>query len=423
MSLKIFTQNLRSAWNNPNFILGTEKVWIDSIMPTMIGSTNAEFNIENAEKISTLFTCIKILSETLSRMPLNIYSDKGQGRTVDKEDYRYPILHYNPNNWTNQQTFFSALEYWRNLKGNSFARIYRNGNGKLKSLVLIPPSRVIGYNIINDELYYKIKIDENTEQKINASEILHFKGITKDGIWGVSALEALKMNLSSSYQGIQTLENFYKNNAVSPKAIKSTVTGANQKALLEAIEEFNKKYVGAINAGKMITLPPNSELQDMSMNFADAVFIETFKFNASQISSLFGIPPEMVGLFEASKFNNVEQLQKNFYINAIAAIARLYRQEMEHKLLTTEERLGGISIEFNTMSMVELDAATRSAYLKTMTGMGVATINDVAKLEGFSTYPEGDKHYIPGNYLTVEQIAGKTDSSTNIINKDSSLNI
>jgi HK97 family phage portal protein len=268
-----------------------------------ISGSNTPFNFSNADKIATVFTCVKILSETLSRMPLNVYTDKGEGRTVDKNDYRYPILHYNPNSWTSQQTFFSSLEYWRNLKGNSFARIYRDNTGKVISLVLIPPSKVIKdkYRIINGELYYIIENDKGEEEVTNASEILHFKGLTKNGIWGLNPLEALRQNLSTTFQGLSTIDNFYKNNAMSPRYIKSTVTGANQKAMIEALNEFNSKSTGPSNAGKDRLLPPNTDIIDSVISLADAEMIATLKFNAQQIAALYGVPPHMIGILESTK--------------------------------------------------------------------------------------------------------------------------
>lgn len=411
MAFSNFITNVKHLW------LGTEDNYLSAIAPILSGTAFPSFDMKNAEGIATLFTCIKILSETLSHLPLNVYLDGGDGKNVNKDDYRYSLLHYNPNNWTSSQTFIACLEYWRSLKGNSFARIYRK-NGKVTSLVLIPPSKVVGYGVINDQLYYDIINDNNQKERLNSFDILHFRGITKDGIWGVSNIEALRLNLSTSWQGMNTIDNFYKNNLTSPKAVKSIVNGANMKAQKELVDEWNSKYASSINAGKLVILPPNTEIVDMELQFADAIFIETFKFNAGQIASVYGIPPEMVGLFEASKFNNVEQMQINFKSNTMANIARIYRQEFESKLLTNDERKNGTSIEFNTMALVEMDATTRSNYLKTMSNLGVITPNMVAKIEGYPTYPEGDLHYIPGNYLTIETIAAKKpgaiDTSVNI---------
>lgn len=401
MALSNFLKGLQNMW------VGTEDAYYDLVIPGTISGSNVPFDISRAESVSSVYTSIKILAETVSRMPLNIYSDEGEGRTVNKDDYRYALLHYNPNAWTTQQQFFSALEYWRNLKGNSFARIFRNGRGEVTSLVLIPPSKVLSYAISNGELYYTIKDDNNKEIVINASEILHFRGLTKDGIWGINPIEALRMNLSASYQGIQTIDNFYKNNAASPKAIKSTISGANQKALIEALNEFERKYAGSQNAGKLIPLPPNTEIVDMALNMADAEFIATLKFNTTQIGSLYGIPPHMLGILEATKFNNVEMMMLDFKATTLASISRMYRQELEFKLLTTNERLNGISIEFNFNSLVEVNQTERFNNYRTLANLGVITANDIAKLEGWPTYPEGDYHLVPGNYLTMDQVISK----------------
>lgn len=396
-----------------NFISGIKNMWLgryddfsDIIVPSLVGANGAPFDISNADKISTVYSCIKILSETLSRMPLNVYKDDGEGRIVNKEHYLYPILHYQPNNWTNQQTFFAVLEYWRSLKGNSFARIYRDGKGQVTSLVLIPPSRVIKYAITNGELYYTIVNDNDKEEVINASEILHFKGLTKDGIWGISNLEALRLNMSSTYSGLQTIDAFYKNSAMTPKALKSSVSGANQKAMIEALEEFNRKYAGASKAGTMATLPPNTEIVDLGMNFADVMFIELMKFNTTQIGAIYGVPSWQLGILEQTKFASVETSALEFKSTTLSSIGRAYRQEMESKLLSIDERLNGDSIEFNWNALVELDAKTRIENLRTLQNMGVVTPNDVCRLEGFPTYEGGSSHYMPGNFLTVDKIAG-----------------
>lgn len=402
MAFNNFITNIKNLWSC------TYEVYNNLVIPSLITGNGLPFDLTNAERIATVFTCIKILSETLSRMPLNVYSDEGEGRTVDKIDYRYPILHYQPNNWTTQQTFIATLEVWRNLKGNSFAKIYRDNSGRVSSLVLVPPSKVLGYKVVNDQLYYTLKNDNDQEEVINASEILHFKGVTKDGIWGMNPLEALRQNLSASYQGIQAIDSFYKNNAMSPKALKSTISGANQKAMIEALKEYQEKYAGAAKAGLTSILPPNTEIVDMALNFADAQFIETMKFNTLTIAALYGIPSHMVGILEQTKFASVETSVLEFKSMSLAAIGRMYRTEMESKLLTIKERLSGKSIEFNWNALVELDAKTRIDNLRTLENMGVVTPNDVAKLEGWPIYESGNVHLIPGNFLPVKDVINKT---------------
>jgi len=61
---------------------------------------------KDASNISTVYTAIKILAETIARLPLNVYKIDAKGnKYVDKSDYRYSILHYNPNGYMTSYNF------------------------------------------------------------------------------------------------------------------------------------------------------------------------------------------------------------------------------------------------------------------------------------------------------------------------------
>lgn len=398
-----------------NILVGTEKQFDEFYNPILLGVT-PRYSSEYAEQIATVYTCIKILAETISRLPAGVYQeDEKRGRLKDKDHYLYDLIHYNPNAWTSSNAFFNALEVWRNLRGNAYARIYRNGgSGKVSYLDLIPPDLVRGYKVINGELFYAVqkKGTEETEP-ISATDILHFRMITKDGILGINPIEALRLNLSTTWEALGTINEFYQNNAVNPKAIKSTVSGANQKSMLEALNVLKKDYQGAQGAGKIIPLPPNTEIQELQMNAIDAVFLQMVEFNANQIAALFGIPAHLVGNTTTSKYNNIEQTQLAFKSNTISSIARMYRQELEYKLLTTPERKTGKSIEFNLMALVETDHRDRLEGYRILSNIGAITPNKIAALEGLETYEGGDDHYIQTNMMSVEQYNAKSKKPQN----------
>jgi len=394
---------------------------------TIVGDTNTElkkqddylnfpntpFNLDYAENISTVYTSCKILAEDIGSLPLNIYrNEEDNSKTLEKKDYRYSLLHYNPNNYTTSNTFFTTLEYIRNIKGNAFARIYKDGNGFITSFSVVAPWKIFAYKIVDNELYYSYRdnINDKNGTLINSNEFLHFRTLSDDGIWGTNPIEKLRLNLSTTYKAFHTIDKFYDNNATSPKALKTSIPeGINPKEWQEKIADFTAKYGGFKNAGKVISLPPFTELQDITLNFADAEFIATIRFNADQIASLYKIPPHLVGNFESSKFNNLEQLQLNYKINTLRPILRMYRQELEHKLLTTEERIAGKSIEFNAMAVTETDSKTRIENYKQLFSIGALTPNDVLKYEGGKAYEGGNEHYLMTNLMSVEKYNNKKD--------------
>lgn len=394
-------------WDKIKFILGSSDYYEQQV--TQLQSGNAAFDVNKAEGVSTVYTCVKVLSETISRLPVNVYAvDKRGGKQKDKSHYLHPLIHYNPNNYMTSQAFFAALEAYRNIKGNAFAKINRNpGTGKIVSLEILSPDSVTGYNVVNGELFYHVEVGEDKTEVIPSSDMLHFRGLSKNGIWGINPIEALRKNLSSTWQALTTIDNFFKNGAMSPYALRSTVAGANQKAMLEALDMFKKKYGGAGKAGQIMPLPPNTELQGLSINFADAEFINTVKFNSDQIAALYGVPAFLVGNNEASKYSNIEQTQISFKVNTVSATARMYRQELEFKLLTQRERDEGRTIEFNLMAMVETDHRTRLEGYRILSNIGAIAPNKVAQLEGLETYEGGDDHFIQTNLQSVEKLMTK----------------
>lgn len=390
-----------------NWLIGTEQNYINYGVPLLTGD---KFNINQALNISTVYTCINILSSTMSRLPLEVYrTDETTGKTKDKTDPLYTTLHYNPNEYTTSNSFINYLETVRNLKGNSFARIRRAG--KFTILDIVYNWQVIGYGYIDDQLYYFIKETENGEATaVNSQEILHFKMLTTDGVWGVNPIESLRSNLSVTHKGLKSIDSFYENNANSPKALKS-IAGANQTKLIEALKKFQTEYAGEANAGKMIPLPPNTEIQELKLNFLDAEFINTIRFNAEQIAALYNIPTHRAGIVTASKFNSVEFMTLDFKVNTIAAIARMYRQEFEFKLLTEKQRLEGKSIEYNVNAMIELDHKAKTEGYQKLFQVGALSPNQIAEFENLSKDPYGDFKAVPMNLINTKKFNTKDNGN------------
>lgn len=404
----IFSNFINSFRSAP--IIGATETEIQSMIDKYLNFSSIKFDDTLATNISTVYTSCKILADDIGSFPINLYkNDGGGGKIIVKSDDRYSLLHYNPNNYTTSNVFFSSMEYIRNVKGNAFAQINRDNDGKIEGFKILNPDFVTGYSIVNNSIYYLVKPNKDGEEiPISGDDILHFRALTTDGIWGINPIEKLRLNISTTYKALHTVDKFYDNNATSAKALKTVIPdNINPKAWQEKVVDFTEKYGGFKNAGKIISLPPFTELQDLSMNFKDAEFIATAKFNALQIAALYKIPPFMIGEYEHSKFNNLEQTMLSYKISTIRPILRMYRQELEHKLLTTDERINGLSIEFNTNALVETDSKTRIENYKSLFGMGAITPNQIAKYEGFEGYEGGDDHYMLTQLQSVEKLNTK----------------
>lgn len=359
------------------------------------------------EKIGTVFTCCKVLSENLSRMPLSTWSDNDKGRLELTRHRLTYLIKYQPNNYQNAQQFWSTIEYHRNYYGNAFARVYKNANGFPESLEIIHPALIREYEFRNNQLFYKvINPANNAEIIINAGDMLHFRGMSEDGIIGLSPLVAIERQTNINERATSTIDNFYKNNATSPMALETALpgnlSGPAAGALKATREDFEARYTGPENAGKWIHLPIGTTLKSIAMQFADAKLIETLRFTREDISAAYGIPLFMVD-GSAEKLD-VEQLTTLFKNNTMGPIVAIYKSEINSKLLTRQELEQGFSVEFDVMSLIGMDYATLTAGIKEQVVNGLMTPNEGAKKLGNKPIEGewGNKHFMQAQYIALE---------------------
>lgn len=404
-----YFSNLWSALQGKPVYIGTYEDYKDNRLPQLL--SGQIFDLSKAEKIATVYTCINILANSVARLPINIIKEQSDGSNlVDKTDYRYPILHYQPNPFQSIHKLMQTWEWHVNTNGNAFGKIWRDGTGRIVKITMIPPSSFVGAKEVRGNLYYTFN-EEGVEKVYNSDNILHFYNVTKDGKVGVSPLTAIRLNMSTSWQAYNTINSMYEKDLKASKALKWPTFMPNKKAQKESAEQFANEFAGSANAGKIVTLPDGADLIDLQITPEDAQFIETIKFNKIDIASAFRIPLANVGILEATKFNSIEAMGQEFIQFGLGDKLKMYRTELEMKLLTMEEKMNGTSIEFNTNALLQLDYKTRIQGYKDQIQAGMMTPNTANSIEGLPLYPEGNLHWMPSNFIPLE-MRGKTGDKT-----------
>jgi HK97 family phage portal protein len=359
-------------------------------------------------KIATVYTCCRVLSENLSRMPLSIFLDNDKGKVEMARHRLTYLLKFRPNAWQNAQQFWSTVEYHRNYFGNAFVRIYKNqATAYPSSLEIIHPGLVREYEFKGGQLIYKVvNTDTNQEEEISAWDMLHFRGLSEDGIIGLSPLVAIERQTNINERATSTIDNFYKNNATSPMALETEIpgnlTGPASQVMKETKANFEENYTGPENAGKWIHLPVGTKLKSIAMQFADAKLIETLRFTREDISAAYGIPLFMVD-GSAEKLD-VEQLTTLFKNNTMGPIVAIYVDEINGKLLTRQELAAGFSAKFDIMSLIGMDYTTLVTGIKDQVVNGLMTPNEGAKKLGNQPIvgEYGNQHFMQAQYIPLE---------------------
>jgi len=403
-SYRSLLSSLKTIW------IGPDKEFKSQVLdPYLLGTgkTSIKFSGKDLEKVSIAVKCAKVLADNIARLPIYIYKTDEKGNKIRlKNDLRSDLLNYSPDGIFNSYDFKSALEYSRNLRGNSFAKIIRNEfSGIPERLEIIPSDFFSRSDLkkIEDKLYYILEYKDAKGHKIkdviNYMDILHFKMTTPNGYWGINPVEAQRLNLSTLYKSKTVQDKFYENNAFTPAYLTSEIPDSDYiEVFEEAMDKFKTKYTGTSNAGTIAKLPPFTKIQQLDLNIIDAAFLASSRFDSAQIAAFYDVPPHMIGL-ETGTFKNIEELTRNFATFGIGPIARMYKQELEFKLLTYDERKAGYSIDFDLKTLIELDTKTKLSYYNDLYKMAVLSPNQIAISEGLPTFKGGDTRFIQANNM------------------------
>lgn len=378
-----------------------------------LGLSADEINVsgEKALKEITVFTCIKILSETVSKLPLKIYQDR-EGKKKASDHYLYNLLKLRPNPYMSASDFWKCVETQRNIHGNAYvwldtSRKGRNA-GKVVGLYPLSSEKVKiyvddkGLLSSNEGVWYVYTDNLGIEHRINSAEILHFKGVTTDGIVGRSPIETLKNTIESAKSASLFLNNSYKN-GMQTAGIIQYVGDLDVKAENKFREKFEQMSSGLKNANRISLLPIGYQFQPIALKLTDAQFLENTRLTLQQITAAFGIKPHQINDQSKTSYASTAESNREFYTDTLLSILTMYEQELTYKLFLDAEISEGFYVKFNADVIMRVDIKTRyEAYSKAIQN-GFKTPNEVRALEEDEEKEGGDLLYFNGNMIPIAQ--------------------
>jgi len=213
---------------------------------------------DSALACSAVFSCVRILSETLASLPLSVYRRTKQGREKFYDHPVYTLVHDEPNPFMTSFVFKQVMMVFASLWGNAYAVIERDTKERPVALNVIHPSHV-SPQIIKDKLFYVIMIPGQQKRTVISTDMVHVPGLTVDGITGVEiadkAKEAIGLALAAEGFGAD----FFGNGANSD-VILSYPGRLSGKGKDNLGDSFDKKYRGE-NSGKTIVLEEGTKME------------------------------------------------------------------------------------------------------------------------------------------------------------------
>lgn len=367
----------------------------------------------------TYFTCMKMLTETMGKLPLKFYQRTGKGKIRAEPNKAAQLLMTRPNKIMTPATFWGTVEFNCQHYGNAYVWIQTKYQKAGRFGGVIEP---VAFWVMQSEyvqvfmddvgvfgdagqLYYRYS-DPKTGKSYTFGQdsVMHFKTwCSTDGILGKSVREILMDTIGGAGESQAYLNGLYRDGLTASMALQ--YTGDLDKARRLALQrEYNDLLTGAKNAGKVVAVPVGMTLQPLNIKLADAQFFELKKYTALQIAGAFGIKPNQLNNYEKSSYANSETQQLAFLIDTMAYRLNQYEQEINYKCLTPEEQKNGFFFKFNEKALLRTDAKTQMANIVSAVTNGLYTVNEGRELLDLAYVDGGDVNMVNGTYTPITQI-------------------
>lgn len=375
----------------------------------LLGIEPGEVNVKgiNGLKVDTIYTCVRILSESLAKLPFKIYKENKQKA---EDHYLYQLLKLRPNPYMSAYDFFKTLEAQRNIYGNSYASLEIDEKGRVIGIWPMDAPKVSvyvdekGLLSSSNRIWYVVKVN-GEERKLHPDSVLHFKALTTDGIVGIAPLEVLRANVENEAQGTEYINKFFKQGLQS-KGIIHYVGDLSLEKEKEFIKRFEQMSSGLKNSHRVSMLPYGYQFQPLAASLADAQFLENAQLTIRKIAAAYGVKMHQLNDLERATYSNNSEQQRQFYVDTLMPILTSYEQEMTYKLFLDRELKQGYYGKFTVDVITRADIKTRyEAYRIGIQG-GFIKPNEVRAREEFEPVEGGDELLINGNMMPIG-MAGK----------------
>lgn len=364
------------------------------------------FDTDKALTLTAVWCAIRLLAESVSSLPVSVYSKQANGDKVeDSKSPIYNLVKFKPNYYQNKITFFEFIMLSICTEGNSYVQIVRNNSGTPVQLICLDPSNV-SVVVNNNELFYQV----DGGAVLDSSDMLHFKTITDDGVTGLSPIDQCAKALNWGVSLEEFGSTFFSNGA-KPSSILQTDRALSDTALQRLKTSFNNNYGKLKNSNSTIVLEEGLTFKPISISPEQAQFLSSRQFSIEEVARIFNVPPHMLKDLSKSSFNNIEMQSQEFVTYTLMPYITRIEQEMNLKLFRTNE-LGKTFIEFNVNGLLRGDVKSRTEAYKTAITNGYMSINEVRQKENMNSIEGGDKHFMQMNMTTIDKIGEDADTNS-----------
>lgn len=366
--------------------------------------TGKTISPDNAMEAPTVYACVRLISQTLARMPWQVLRQSADGSSNDPTHQVFSLLNGEANEDMTSFVFREAQISDCLLYGNSFAYISRSASGLPIALERLRPDLTYMLRDSQNQPYYQYwtgKADEKASPEIKSRkfrpyDILHVVGPSADGLLGEAPIHRMRDLIGMELELQEFTSRFFANNC-RPAGVLSMPGRLSAEGANRLREAFARVHSGAQGAGKVAILEEGLKYDAISTNAKDSDLDSMKKFCRQQIAAAFNVPSHRVGDNDGVSYSSAEQANAVFVQSTLAGWAARLEQEVNRKLL---KRGDDVTTRISFDDLLRGDMSTRFQAFAIAVTNGILTPNEIRQREGLPAVEGGDHIRLPLNTST-----------------------
>ena len=355
---------------------------------------------DKAIQLSAVWACVRLLSESISTLPLKIYVRQPDGSRKAATDHpAYSILCRRPNSEMTPSRFMLMVVASICLRGNAFIEKKFIAN-RLVSLVPLLPQNMVVKRLVTGALEYKYTENGN-ERVIPVKNIMHIRGFGLDGVCGMMPMKTGRDVIGSAMAVEESAAKIFEQGLQSSGFLSAENALTDDQR--ERLRGYMASFTGSKNAGKIMVLEGGLKYQGVTMNPEDAQMLESRAFSIEEICRWFRVPPFMVGHItkQSSWASSLEGMNLQFLTHTLRPLLVNIEQEIGRCLLDSDDE---VFAEFSVEGLLRADSAGRAAYYTSALQNGWMSRNDVRRLENMPPIEGGDIYTVQLNLTQLKNL-------------------
>lgn len=366
------------------------------IVPT---SSGVPMSAESALRLTAVYGCVRILSETVASLPFPVYRRQGRSRVRVPEDERYELLNRQPNPEQTAFELWSMVMAHLQLWGNAYVVVDVAGDGSLALWPLDPRATRPERDRRTQALSYSTRLADGSEARIPPQAMIHVRGLVTVGDVGLSPIAACRNALGTAAAAEEYAGRFYANDAT-PRTFIIAPGRLDDRAQAQLRERFEGEHRGVRRAHLLGILTGGADLKTIGVPPEDSQLLESRKFGVREIARIFRVPPYLLADLEPGSvsYASVEQQALDFVVHSLRPWLVRIEQAVARTLFSTPaDRARGVYPEWLVDGLLRGDAKTRAEVYASGIQHGWLSRADVRELENLPERPGLDNYLEPEN--------------------------